>query len=112
MNADQLDKLQQILIRQLKELRSVSDTLKEAGKPVKLDQAMVGRLSRMDAMQGQQMAMASARRHDQQILKTQATLKRIKLEDYGLCFKCLEEIDIRRLMADPTITRCIECVAS
>lgn len=112
MNDEQLSKLKAILLRQLVELRSVSDTLKEAGKPVKLDQAMVGRLSRMDAMQGQQMAMASTRRHEQQIVKTKATLKRIKSEDYGLCFKCQEEIDIRRLMADPTITRCMECVDS
>ncbi len=38
-------------------------------KPVELDQTMVGRLSRMDAMQQQQMALASERRRQQKLQK-------------------------------------------
>lgn len=112
MNATELEQIRQILLQQLVDLQAMSDTLKEASKPVKLDQAMVGRLSRMDAMQGQQMAMETTRRHEQQIRKTEAALNRIKSDEYGLCFICEEEIDPRRLKADPTITRCIECVGS
>ena len=90
-------------------LRETEDTLKDFGKTVKLDQARVGRLSRMDALQAQQMALEVARRRQHQLLKIEAALGRIESGDYGYCFGCGEEIDIRRLAFDPTSTRCIEC---
>ena len=44
------------LRRELQELEALSA---DASKPVQLDQSMVGRLSRIDAMQGAQMAQES-----------------------------------------------------
>jgi DnaK suppressor protein len=112
MKQQVLQEFKTALEAQRTELHKAAVSLDEASKPVKLDQAMVGRLSRMDAMQGQQMAMAAARRNELQLVKIAASLKRIAADDYGYCFVCEEEIDIRRLHADPTATRCIQCVAS
>ena len=39
------------------ELQEQEKTSKETGKPVELDQTKVGWISRMDAMQAQQMAL-------------------------------------------------------
>ena len=64
----------------------------------------------MDAMQAQQMAQETGRRRQQQVTKIDAALHRIESGDYGYCYVCGEEIDIRRLAVDPTITRCIKCV--
>jgi len=77
---------------------------------VELDQASVGRLSRMDAMQAQQMARDSEERRRQRLLRIEGALRRMESGDYGYCFVCGEEIDVRRLHADPSHTRCIKCV--
>ncbi len=83
---------------------------KQAGKTVVLDQTRVGRISRMDAMQAQQMALESERRRQHQILKVEGALRRIEAGEYGYCFVCGEEIIAQRLDADPTSTRCMACV--
>ena len=87
----------------------LADTLKEAGKTVELDQARVGRLSRMDAMQGQQMALEAARRRQHQLVNIKAALGRIESGQYGYCFGCGKAINPRRLAFDPANTRCIDC---
>jgi DnaK suppressor protein len=74
------------------------------------DQAAFGRLSRMEAMQAQLMAEEPARRRQRQLGKIEGALRRIEAGDYGNCFICGEKIDSHRLSADPTSTRCIQCV--
>ena len=91
---------------QLTELEAISC---EATKPVQLDQSMVGRLSRMDAMQGVEMAKEASRRRKQQLARIPAALERIATEDYGRCTLCDEDIVIGRLHIDPPYTRCINC---
>lgn len=91
------------------DLQAQEATFKETCQPVELDQARVGRLSRMDAMQSQQMALESSRRRQQQLVKVEGAIRRIDTSEYGYCFICDEEIDVRRLAVDPTSTRCITC---
>ena len=81
-----------------------------ADKPIELDQARLGRLSRMDALQGQQMLQELARRQQAKLLSIDAALRRIEAGDYGDCFVCAEPIDPRRLTVDPTATRCVSCM--
>jgi DnaK suppressor protein len=110
MKENELEQFKMTLLRLRAELQDMEETSREAGKPVELDQASVGRLSRIDAMQAQQMAQASERRRQQQLLKIEVALRRIETGEYGYCFVCGEEIDVRRLGVDPTNTRCIRCV--
>ena len=56
-----LDKLRQKLLRLRVELESLAATSDQSAEVVELDQARVGRLTRMDALQAQAMAQASAR---------------------------------------------------
>ena len=79
---------------------------------VTLDQQSVGRLSRIDAMQGQQMALAQARRREAELKRIEATLARLDDEEYGYCSKCGDDIAVRRLTLDPTATTCIACAES
>ena len=81
----------------------------EAAQPVELDQTRVGRLSRMDALQGQEMARAAERRRDFELRKIDAALARIDASDYGWCVKCGEEIAAERLKLDPAVPVCIDC---
>ena len=110
MNESEIDQFRQQLLRLRSELQELGEALDDAGKPVELDQARVGRLSRMDAMQAQQMALEAARRRQHQLSKVEGALRRIESGEYGYCFVCGEEIDVRWLSVDPTITRCMVCV--
>ena len=110
MNESEIDQFRQQLLLLRSELQEQEETLEDTSKPVELDQARVGRLSRMDAMQAQQMALEAARRRQHQLLKVEGALRRIESGEYGYCFVCGGEIDVRRLSVDPTSTRCMECV--
>ncbi|MDB9952129.1 TraR/DksA family transcriptional regulator [Porticoccaceae bacterium] len=94
------------LRRELQELEALSA---DASKPVQLDQSMVGRLSRIDAMQGAQMAQETSRRRQQQLTGIVGALARIDAGDYGYCTLCDEDISIGRLGIDPTYSLCILC---
>jgi len=109
MNEGEIEKIRQKLLGLRLELQELEQAFKETGEPVELDQARVGRLSRMDAMQAQQMALEAARRRQNQLLKVEGALRRIESGEYGFCFVCGEEIDVRRLSVDPANTRCIKC---
>jgi len=109
MDNIKLEHIQQQLIQLKSELNKQEKASKKAGKPVELDQTKVGRISRMDAMQAQQMALDASRRRQLQLVKIEGALQRIKSGDYGYCLNCDEEIDIRRLRVDPGNTYCIKC---
>lgn len=89
----------------------VAEWVGESAQAVELDQNRVGRLSRMDAMQGQAMAQASAERQSQQLSLIGQALARIDEKEFGLCFECDKTIAIGRLEADPTVKYCIGCAS-
>jgi len=91
------------------ELESYSELSEDARATVTLDQQSVGRLSRMDALQGQAMAQASERQRRADIQKISAALKRLDDGDYGYCVSCDEEIAEKRLEVDPAAAFCIKC---
>ncbi len=111
MTDHELKILKEILYQQQQKILELQETLNDAARPVELDQASVGRLSRMDAMQGQNMALASKRRTEQHLKRILATLQRFEIEDedYGFCCDCGDEIDFNRLKYDPTVLRCCRC---
>jgi DnaK suppressor protein len=93
------------------ELETATVASDEASQVVELDQARVGRLSRMDAMQAQQMAQASGRRRELMLHRITAALARIDSGDYGVCESCDESINPKRLEFDPTAVLCIQCAS-
>lgn len=109
MEKSDIDEFRQRLLRLKSELEAREEASRDATKPVMLDQASVGRLSRMDAMQGQQMALEEARRRQQQLLRIARALRRIEAGDFGYCSVCGTEIPSGRLLIDPAATRCVAC---
>ena len=83
----------------------------EDRKPVELDQSQVGRLSRMDAMQVQEMALEQERRREIEIKRINAALVRIAEGEYGFCSKCGEGISPKRLEFDPSTPMCVDCAS-
>ncbi|MEX2148665.1 MAG: TraR/DksA C4-type zinc finger protein [Steroidobacteraceae bacterium] len=109
MDKTRTDRFRALLHSLRAELDSMVDLSKEATQTVELDQARVGRLSRMDALQGQQMAQEANRRRELKIAKIDGALRRIDSGTFGVCTSCGEEIDHRRLKADPSATKCVPC---
>ena len=99
------------LVARLEDLRAASATSSESRRPVELDQTSVGRVSRMDAMQVQAMALAMERRRHDEARRIEAAIGRIDDGEYGDCVACGEEISAKRLAVDPTIPTCIRCAA-
>ncbi len=101
--------LRQRLLTLQGKLTDQRETGREAEKTVELDQTSVGRLSRMDALQGQAMSKESGRRRAVGLQKIAAALKRMDRGEYGYCLACEEEIAVQRLEFDPAATLCIDC---
>ncbi|MFQ5480102.1 MAG: TraR/DksA family transcriptional regulator [Thermodesulfobacteriota bacterium] len=98
-----------LLEKKGEEIRSMLEGLRESVRPVTLDQTTVGRLSRMDAMQGQAMALAVERRRKQELKMITTALKRMDDGEYGYCLNCGDAISPRRLEFNPAVLTCIDC---
>jgi len=104
-----LKSLRKKLLAHRQEMLDDALTSEEFRKPVELDQTSVGRLSRMDALQGQAMALETDRRRQIELTHIDAALKRMDEGNYGYCLSCDEEIPEKRLNIDPTANVCINC---
>ena len=109
MNDRELKLLKAQLLRSQAQLMSDEQVGKEAASIVELDQGKVGRLSRMDALQGQAMSQAINQRRELELEKITVALKRLENGDYGYCVQCEEEIALKRLQFDPAASLCIDC---
>ncbi len=94
---------------ELIELEQVKAASAEARAPVELDQTTQGRLSRMDALQAQAMALETDRRRGLRRQRIEAALARLADGSYGDCVVCGEEIEQKRLALDPTTPTCLDC---
>lgn len=108
---DELSAHRRKLNSQLRTLESLDETARNAAQTVTLDQSMVGRLSRMDALQGQSMAKATAQRRQLELVQLHKALKRIDEGHFGECIECLEFIDPRRLAHNPAVALCLSCAS-
>lgn len=91
------------------ELETLAEAHASDSATVELDQSRVGRLSRMDAMQAQEMARETARRRKAELARIENAVKRLEGGDYGYCVSCDEAIAIARLELDPSTLTCIRC---
>ena len=89
-------------------LRSELDQSCGEVSPVAVDGKM-GRISRNDAMQVQQMALEMKRRREERLLRAQVALQRIEDGTYGLCGRCQNAIGVDRLDAFPDVVLCVRC---
>ncbi|MBE0596946.1 MAG: TraR/DksA C4-type zinc finger protein [Desulfuromonadales bacterium] len=104
-----LNFFQQLLEERLAAIQAGREAQQREEAPVQLDQASVGRLSRMGAMQQQAMAQATSRRTEVELQRIRTALSRLQSGDYGYCVKCEEEIAEGRLRVDPASLVCIDC---
>ena len=100
--------LQADLLSLRQELTEIVDGLAEGTRPVEPDSA-IGRITRMDAIQGQQMAKASQRTARVRLQQIAAALQRAGAGAYGECAECGHDIGYPRLKARPEAPFCLQC---
>lgn len=100
---DQLLELQSTLLAEI-------DQSRDETSPVELDGSM-GRISRGDAMQVQQMALEMKRRREERLTRIHTALQRIEAGTYGRCGRCRNPISADRLDAFPDVVLCVRCAS-
>ena len=90
-------------------LLDVHEKSADSRAPVELDQTTQGRLSRMDALQVQAMAIETNRRRELEIQRIDNALERIADGEFGYCITCGEDIETKRLDHDAAAPTCIAC---
>ena len=105
----QIQGLRQELLESKDALEDQINLSTEATGVVVLDQTAVGRVSRVDAMQQQSMAVSTKSKAITKLKKVAEALSSIKTGDYGYCRRCDEPIASARLAAKPEANLCILC---
>lgn len=109
LTTEQLAQLKAALLASQASFEEQLQANKSASEAVTLDQTLVGRVSRMDAMQQQQMAISTRAQAEQQLQQIRLALAAMASGDYGFCRRCDESIGFARLQARPETPLCISC---
>ncbi len=109
LNEQQQKQLRETLMSKKTELEQLLSDSVERAATVELDQTKVGRVSRGDALQQQQMAIANRSAYEKSLREIIAALAGMEKDDYGYCEACDEEIPFARLEIKPEARFCISC---
>ena len=110
MENSDISSIRELISQRLAKLREEILGATDTTKTVELDQQSVGRLSRMDALQQQAMAIALEKRRENEVSRLTLALSRIDEGEFGYCDDCGDDIPLKRLKIDPAATRCVSCV--
>ena len=107
----QRDELHAALMALLVELEEALSRTSASSKAVDLDEP-IGRISRVDALQQQEMAKAQRARQQIRFAQVNAALRAMTEGDYGECALCDDPIPYARLQVRPESPMCMECQSS
>ena len=108
LTPEQFEELHRDLLADRVRLEENLQLTKEGSKPVDL-RTPIGRLSRMDAIQQQQMTKAGRATLGIKLRQVRASLEAYRKGDYGYCRSCDEPIGYPRLKARPEAPFCLSC---
>lgn len=103
-----LEELRCLLVEREAAAQQGLEASTDDAKPVDLELS-IGRLSRVDAMQHQQVALARRKHMGVQQQQLRSALARVADGTYGLCLECDEPIGYARLQARPETPLCRRC---
>ena len=108
LTSEQAEELRRSLLALREELQQLLSITRESTKPVDLDEP-IGRLTRMAAIQQQNMSAANRRAFAIRIRQVQQALALMDRDEYGLCRGCEDPIGFPRLQARPESPYCLNC---
>ena len=108
MNESEKARFRDKLKTLLSEIEEYLEKSKDSAEAVSPDKGL-GRLSRMEAMQDQQMVLELRRRRKRRKLEVINALTRLENDKFGRCIFCGGEISQNRLDAFPEVQTCVSC---
>ena len=111
MKLSEQEKFKPVIEQKVNELRLLLKEKDETAQAVKPDNA-IGRLSRIDAMQLQQMSIELRRQREAELSRLERALRLIEEGDYGMCPRCEDDIEPKRLEAAPDAIFCFKCATA
>ena len=108
LTVDQLIDLEILAQEELSRLTEEELHAIEDVAPISPDKA-IGRLSRLDSMQIQEIAKDAQRRREKRIHDLKRALERMDAGTYGICERCSSWIEFERLEASPESKLCGSC---
>ncbi len=108
-----MDKTKQEHFRPIiqKRVRDLQEQLSESAEDAKAisPDRGIGRLSRLDSMQMQQMTLDAQNRRKHEMQRLKEALTRIEKGTYGICQLCRNDIAVERLEYQPDVLTCVSC---
>ena len=108
MEHSEKEKYLTLLQESLAEVEGYLKSSEDAAAAVAPDKGL-GRLSRMEAMQDQQLVMEMRRRKKRQLAEIKSAISKLDMGNYGICIFCGGEISGERLEVTPEVQTCIRC---
>jgi len=109
-NSKGFERYRRPLEESLVEIEQYLQKTEESAEAVSPDRGL-GRLSRMEAMQDQQLILEARRRKKMQKVSVQSALQRMDNGQYGSCIFCGNLIPEDRLEVAPESSSCVNCSA-
>jgi len=104
----QVEELRVELESERSRLEHMLRSSKSDARPVGLSEP-IGRLTRMDAIQQQQMTKATRAAGERKLRQIEAALRAVAKGEYGYCRECEEPVGPARLKARPETPFCLVC---
>ncbi|MEM6916384.1 MAG: TraR/DksA C4-type zinc finger protein [Verrucomicrobiota bacterium] len=108
LSADELIDLEELILAELDRLHTESKSSEEEREAISPD-VSIGRLSRLDSMQMQEVAKEANRRREERIARLEVALDQLDEGTYGRCEACGDDIEFERLKVTPEAMRCSGC---
>jgi DnaK suppressor protein len=108
MTLEQREQIKDKIVLDIKSIELEIKELEEKTKPIAPD-CSLGRLTRQEMIQEQQVNEHALHEAKIKINKLQYALQKVYKEEYGICLECEEEIALGRLLLLPESTHCVSC---
>lgn len=109
MDDEERKKIEETILREIRQSRKDIDALEKLVKPIAPDNA-IGRLSRMEAINARSVNQAALSAAKVKLTKLKWALSHIDEPEFGLCRECGEPIPMGRILLMPETTMCVPCL--
>ena len=108
MDNEEKMKLKELILKRIMRTERKVEELKEMVKPYAPENS-IGRVSRMDAINNQNVMKAALRADEKRLSGLRLALANIDQPDFGICQECQKTIDPKRLLLMPESKHCVKC---
>ncbi len=102
------ERIRSSITKKISELEEGIKEIENDSQPISPDSS-IGRISRVDAIQNQQIREQMLEESQQKLVKLKNSLLKVDDENFGKCDICGNSIDEKRLQFMPESTICMSC---